>query len=53
MIVTLTVTEKGYCYDPATAALDETHPDIVHDLGTSGAAAQRAGIPGRGAAPPP
>src|SRR4030095_12579368 len=31
-IVTLTVTEKGYCYDPATTALDETHPDIVHDL---------------------
>jgi fructuronate reductase len=31
-IVTLTVTEKGYCYDPATAALDERHPDIVHDL---------------------
>jgi len=32
MIVTLTVTEKGYCYDPATTALDEAHPDIVHDL---------------------
>jgi len=32
MIVTLTVTEKGYCYDPATTALDEEHPDIVHDL---------------------
>src|SRR5436309_3603334 len=31
-IVTLTVTEKGYCYDPATTALDENHPDIVHDL---------------------
>jgi fructuronate reductase len=31
-IITLTVTEKGYCYDPATAALDEAHPDIVHDL---------------------
>ena len=31
-IVTLTVTEKGYCYDPATTALDETHSDIVHDL---------------------
>jgi len=31
-VVTLTVTEKGYCYDPATAALDEQHPDIVHDL---------------------
>src|SRR5947209_5955635 len=34
-IVTLTVTEKGYCYDPATAALDEKHPDIVHDLAES------------------
>jgi len=31
-IVTLTITEKGYCYDPATTALDEAHPDIVHDL---------------------
>ena len=31
-IVTLTVTEKGYCHDPATTALDEAHPDIVHDL---------------------
>lgn len=31
-IVSLTVTEKGYCYSPATATLDETHPDIVHDL---------------------
>ena len=35
-IVTLTVTEKGYCYDPATAALDEAHPDIVHDLRVPG-----------------
>ena len=31
-IVSLTVTEKGYCYSPAAAALDENHPDIVHDL---------------------
>ena len=31
-IVTLTVTEKGYCHDPATGELDEAHPDIVHDL---------------------
>jgi fructuronate reductase len=31
-IVSLTVTEKGYCYSPASAALDESHPDIVHDL---------------------
>ncbi|MBF9233653.1 mannitol dehydrogenase family protein [Microvirga alba] len=31
-IVSLTVTEKGYCHDPATGALNEGHPDIVHDL---------------------
>lgn len=31
-IVSLTVTEKGYCHDPATGELDEKHPDIVHDL---------------------
>ena len=31
-IVTLTVTEKGYCHEPATGALNATHPDIVHDL---------------------
>jgi len=30
-IVSLTVTEKGYCHDPATGELDETHPDIVYD----------------------
>lgn len=31
-IVSLTVTEKGYCHDPATGRLLETHSDIVHDL---------------------
>ncbi len=31
-IVTLTVTEKAYCHDPATGTLDEAHPDIQHDL---------------------
>lgn len=31
-IVSLTVTEKAYCRDPATGLLDEAHPDIVHDL---------------------
>lgn len=31
-IVTLTVTEKGYCLDPATNALQHGHPDILHDL---------------------
>jgi fructuronate reductase len=32
-IVTLTVTEKGYCHHPATGRLDTSHPDIVFDLG--------------------
>lgn len=31
-IVTLTVTEKGYCHSPATGRLDPSHPDILHDL---------------------
>jgi len=31
-IVTLTVTEKGYCHAPATGRLDLTHPDIAADL---------------------
>ena len=31
-IVTLTITEKGYCHDPARGELNEAHPDIVQDL---------------------
>jgi fructuronate reductase len=31
-IVTLTVTEKGYCHSPATGRLDLAHPDIAHDI---------------------
>ena len=31
-IVSLTVTEKGYCHTPQTGELDERHPDIMHDL---------------------
>jgi fructuronate reductase len=31
-IVSLTVTEKGYCHDPATRELNVTHADIAHDL---------------------
>ncbi len=34
-IVTLTVTEKGYCHNPATGALNLGHPDICHDLSNS------------------
>ena len=31
-IVSLTVTEKGYCHDPATSDLDRSLPDVAHDL---------------------
>jgi fructuronate reductase len=31
-IVSLTVTEKGYCHDPASGKLNFAHPDVVHDL---------------------
>ncbi|MDH5353157.1 MAG: mannitol dehydrogenase family protein [Gammaproteobacteria bacterium] len=31
-IVSLTVTEKGYCHDPDTAELNLEHPDILADL---------------------
>jgi mannitol 2-dehydrogenase len=32
-IVSLTVTENGYCRNAATRTLDRDHPFIVHDLG--------------------
>ncbi len=31
-IVSLTVTENGYCLHPATKTLDRDHPSVVHDL---------------------
>lgn len=31
-VVTITITEKGYCHVPASGKLDERHPDVVHDL---------------------
>lgn len=31
-LVSLTVTEKGYCRDLLTGALDFSHPDIKHDV---------------------
>lgn len=30
-IISLTITEKGYCHDPATGCLNRKHPDIVYD----------------------
>ncbi len=43
-IVSLTVTEKGYCHDPATRKLDETHPDIRHDLANPSAPRTAPGL---------
>lgn len=31
-LVSLTITEKGYCHDPASGGIDWNHPDILHDL---------------------
>ena len=31
-IVSLTVTEKGYCHQPSSGGLQADHPDIIHDL---------------------
>jgi fructuronate reductase len=43
-IVSLTVTEKGYCHDPATGALRLDHPDIAHDLAHSQAPRSAIGL---------
>ena len=43
-IVSLTVTEKGYCHDPATGRLKADHPDIVHDLANPLAPRSAVGI---------
>ena len=50
-IVSLTVTEKGYCHEPATGRLNPDHPDIVHDLAHPGRAALGAGLPRRARSP--
>lgn len=43
-IVSLTVTEKGYCHDPATGRLKQDHPDIVHDLAVPAAPRSAVGL---------
>ena len=43
-IVSLTITEKGYCHTPQTGELDERHPDIVHDLKNPDAPRSAAGF---------
>lgn len=42
-VVTITVTEKGYCHSPATGTLDDGHADIRHDLDNP---AQPRSLPG-------
>ena len=43
-VITATVTEKGYCHDPATGALNIAHPDIAHDLAHPGAPVSAVGM---------
>ena len=49
-IVSLTVTEKGYCHDPATGKLRLDHPDIAHDLAHPAAPRSAVGLIVRGLA---
>lgn len=49
-IVSLTVTEKGYCHDPATGRLREDDPGVVHDLGHAAAPRTAIGMLVRGLA---
>jgi fructuronate reductase len=43
-VVSLTVTEKGYCHDPATGRLNFQHPDIVQDLAHPESPASTIGV---------
>ena len=47
-LLTLTITEKGYCLDPATGLLDQQHHLIQHDLRTDGAPKTAIGFIVRG-----
>ncbi len=43
-IVSLTITEKGYCHIPASGALDGDHPDIVNDVANGSALVSAIGF---------
>ena len=43
-IVSLTITEKGYCHEPATGKLNLAHPMIVADLKNPHAPASAVGV---------
>ncbi len=47
-IVSLTITEKGYCHDPASRVLLFEHPDIAHDLANAGRPRSAIGLLVRG-----
>lgn len=49
-IISLTVTEKGYCHDPATGRLRLDHPDIAHDLVHPATPRSAVGLIGHGLA---
>jgi fructuronate reductase len=49
-IVSLTVTEKGYCHHPATRALNLEHPDVAQDLAQAQAPRSAIGFIVRGLA---
>ena len=43
-VVSLTVTEKGYCHDPATGRINFLHPEIAHDLAHPESPASTIGV---------
>ncbi|KGT95808.1 D-mannonate oxidoreductase [Erwinia typographi] len=43
-IVSMTVTEKGYCYEPSSGKLDLAHPSIAHDIAHPEAPSSLPGI---------
>ncbi|MEQ1771501.1 MAG: mannitol dehydrogenase family protein [Devosia sp.] len=43
-LVSLTITEKGYCYNAVTSSLDETHPEIAADLADARNPSTAAGL---------
>lgn len=43
-IVSMTVTEKGYCYVPATGSIDFANPAIAHDLASPNAPKSLPGL---------
>jgi fructuronate reductase len=43
-IVSITITEKGYCHNPATGKLNAEHPAIQHDIADPAAPQSAAGV---------